>query len=65
MKVLVFFIDYCRFSIELFSLMLRDYCDINVFDFVLNFFRFFIRTISSDYDFLWFSNVYIFCLEYI
>lgn len=64
MKVPAFFTDYCRSSIELSRLMLRDHCNIKVSDPVLNPFRSPIRTTSSDHDLPWFSNAYIFCLEY-
>lgn len=48
MKVPAFFTDYCRSSIELSSLMLRDHCDINVSDPVLNPFRSPIRICTQN-----------------
>lgn len=64
MKVPTFFTDYCRSSIELSKLMLHDHCEIKISDPVLNPFRSPVRRTSNDHDLPWFSNAYIFCLEY-
>ncbi|XP_048737238.2 zinc finger MYND domain-containing protein 15-like [Ostrea edulis] len=63
-KTPTYFTDYCRSSIELSEMMLQDHCGIGISAPVLNPFRSPIRRISSDHDLPWFSNAYIYCLEY-
>nr|XP_022333598.1 zinc finger MYND domain-containing protein 15-like isoform X1 [Crassostrea virginica] len=64
MKVPTYFTDYCKSSIELSRLMLKDHCDVMTSDPILNPFRSPIRMTSSDHDLPWFSNAYILGLEY-
>ncbi|XP_061174546.1 zinc finger MYND domain-containing protein 15-like [Saccostrea echinata] len=64
MKIPAYFTDYCRSSIEFSKLMLQDHCGINISAPILNPFRSPIRKISSDHELPWFSNAFIYCLEY-